>query len=550
MLRSIIRTGLLVILGITMAAPWGAAQERVQQDYDDDYPVVYGGNVRIDRYLDVEIWPNHSDGDYFIGDDIRLSFRASRDCFVAIYSIDTRGRVNLLFPSSPVEDNFIVGSETYTLPMPGDDYDLVVTGPEGFEHIQIIASRERFPIPNWYRNSGLVDDWEDRYDFMDYLNGKYFVDYGGQRFAYDRAVIYVNEWEPYYYRPIHYPYYPHWTVVGNAYVDYGWGYSVYVNGIYWGCTPLYIPRLAIGWHTVTIYDPHGHCWEDDIHVTHYNTIVLNKTVVNTSAVVKSKYKVVRQAGYQKPVNAGYKTFKTRNEVVGKIVSESRTSKSTSRKGITTGRSGLPATVDSFEPDRKYSRGSSTLVKTNRGYEPDLSERGRESRSSVTRKSTNNARSNESIGSATRAKASRSGGGSVERGSSSRREGSKVRSSGRSSSSDDGYYRKTTGSERSKASRSSSNRVKNKTSKRERSSGTVRQSERKSSGSGGKTSKRSSSGTVKKSAPSKSSSSGRSSGSVEKSSSGNKSSSGSKTSSSGKSSGGSRKSGGGKSKTKR
>ena len=240
MLRSILKSMLLMTLAVILAAPGGAAQS-LQPD-DDNQDLYYSDRPRIDRYLDVEVWTNHADGEYYVGDDIALHFRASRDAFVAIYSVDSRGRVNLLFPSTAGEDNFILGGETYRIPGDNWDYDLEVSGPDGIENIQIIASRDRFPIPNWYRNSGMVCDWDDRYEFMDFLNGKYFVRYEGQRFAYDRAVIFVNEWEPTYYRPIYSPYYPSWSVVGNAYIDYGWGYSVYVNGIYWGITPLYVPQ--------------------------------------------------------------------------------------------------------------------------------------------------------------------------------------------------------------------------------------------------------------------------------------------------------------------
>ena len=149
--------------------------------------------VNIDRYLDVEIWTDHSDAEYYVGDNITVHFRVNRDAFVAIYSIDSRGRVSLMYPSDPAEDNFVRGGVTYSLPGPNDDFDLVVSGPEGMENLQIIASRERFPIPNWYNNSGLVFEGDDRHDYMDYLNERYFVRYAGQRFAFDRAVIFVDE---------------------------------------------------------------------------------------------------------------------------------------------------------------------------------------------------------------------------------------------------------------------------------------------------------------------------------------------------------------------
>ena len=362
-----LRRTLLISLVVALAAALGGPSARAQSiapayDYDDY------DRAQIDRYLAVEVWTGNSDGEYYEGDDIVVYFRANRDAFVAIYSIDTRGRVNLLFPTYPEEDNFIRGGVTYRLPGDDHNYDLEVTGPEGFEHIQIIASRERFDIPNWYRGPELVADTDDRDSYMDWVNANYFVRYGGQRFAYDRAVIYVNEWEEYYFRPIYHPVYPSWTIYGNCYIDYPWGASVYVNGIYWGCAPLYIPHIAVGWHVITVYDRYGYCWEHDFHVSHYNTIVFNKTIINTSPTVKSKYKEVRMAGYVNPVTHGYPDFESRKVTMTEALKRSRS--------VAT-KSGGPASA--FDVDaayesvaKKHVRGSTKMVKTERGYETDAS----------------------------------------------------------------------------------------------------------------------------------------------------------------------------------
>lgn len=379
MLRSKYTSVLLTIALIVSAAVGGAAQE-IQRQGDDDQPIYYSDRPRIDRYLDAEVWVDRSDNEYYIGDNIVINFRVSRDAFVAIYTVDTRGMVNLLFPSDPGEDNFVKGGQTYRLPNPRSGYDLVVSGPEGVENIQIIASRENFPIPNWYRNSGLVSDWDDRYDFMDYVNGRYFVKYDGQRFAYNRAVIFVNEWEQYYFRPVYYPAYPSWSMCGNVYIDYGWGHSVYVNGVYWGITPLYVPRIAVGWHTFTIYDPWGYCWENDVHISYYNTVVLNRTIIRPSPSVKSKYKVVREAGYRDPVSAGYTNYAQKTKaVLNKDVSSSKIVTQSAGKSADGSTASKSVRAMAFSDEdvkapatKKFVRGSTTLSKTDRGYESDLS----------------------------------------------------------------------------------------------------------------------------------------------------------------------------------
>ncbi|MGD8922401.1 MAG: PEGA domain-containing protein, partial [Candidatus Zixiibacteriota bacterium] len=292
----------------------------------------------------------------------------------------------------------------YTLPSPDDNYDLVLNGPQGRENIQIVASREQFPIPDWYRNSGQVCDWDSRDDYMDYLNGRYFVRYDGQRFAYDRAVVFVDEWEPNYFRPVYYPYYPSWSVCGNVYIDYPWGSSVYINGYYWGCTPLYIPRILVGWHTITVYDPWGYCWEDDFHVSRYNTVIFNKTIIRTRPSIRSKYKEVREVGYRDPLKAGYPDF-YQKVAEKKAV---RSSSSGSGKAVVDG-SAAKVTRDvlskkSYEsftsPAKKYVRGESKLVKGDRGYETRGVMLEKSAKSSSARESSRTYNSDKSRGSTT------------------------------------------------------------------------------------------------------------------------------------------------------
>ncbi|MBI5268035.1 MAG: DUF4384 domain-containing protein [candidate division Zixibacteria bacterium] len=396
MLRAMLKTGwMIAVTAMVLWAPVAAQEDRDEdrsyegenfqrQDHDQDNDR-YETPARIDRYLDVQVWPNRDDGEYYAGDNIVLNFRANRDCFVAIYSVDSRGRVNLLFPSDPSDDNFITGGVTYKLPSGNDRYDLVVNGPNGRENIQMVASRERFPIPNWFSNSGLIYDGDDRDEYMDGLNSRYFVRYPGQRFAFDRAVVFVSEWEPSYYRPVYSPYYPDWAVCGNVYIDYPWGGSIYIDGIYWGVAPLYVPRLVVGWHVITVYDPYNYCWESDFHVNRYHTVVFDHTIVKTTRVFDSRYKQVRISRWRDPVRSGYPDFK----VSGTVSKTPRGSVSGAVTGVDKTPKLGPSSIDDFRPlAKKYVRGDATLMKTDRGYEtrgeiqgvkPGVKETGRTSR---------------------------------------------------------------------------------------------------------------------------------------------------------------------------
>ena len=278
-----------------------------------DRSVNYSQYLKYDRFLDVEIW---TDGEeYYSGDNIRISFQADENCYVAIYNIDTRGRVNLLFPDSPAEDNWIEGNRIYRLPAGYDDYQLTVHGPEGIEFLHIIASRHPFPIPDWFGGSGLVCD-DDPYDFIDYIDAVYFACEGNCAQAFDLTSFTVNEWNDYYFRPVyrhhhHHYHYPDWDwwYYGGVYIDYPFGATIYIDGIYWGIAPLFIPRIYYGWHHITIYDSYGYCWEDRIHVYKRKSIVLDRTHINPRAGIKSRFKEVRKQGYLAPERNGYPEYK-------------------------------------------------------------------------------------------------------------------------------------------------------------------------------------------------------------------------------------------------
>ncbi len=351
---------------MTMFTITSANAQELQKEYDSDEQSSDESyeRVRIDRYLNVEIWTDHGDDEFYEGDKVRFYYRVSRDAFVAIYSIDSKGRLNLLYPSHLEQDNFVSGGVTHSLPGRGDDYDLEVSGPEGVENVQIIASREPFPIPDWYDNSGLFCDWDNRHDYMDWINSEYFVKYEGQRFAYDRTGLYVYEWEPDYFRPVYRPHYPNWTTCGNVYVDYWPGSSIYIDGIFWGVSPCYIPRIYVGWHTFTVYDRYSHCWEHDVHVTRYNTVVLDHTIIYTQPQTRSKFKTVRLAGYQPPQKVGYVDFDDRMKVIKK--SGAWKIESTGKTVINSKE--VEKTNIEFSGKRKFVQGSAKVVKTERGIE--------------------------------------------------------------------------------------------------------------------------------------------------------------------------------------
>ncbi len=459
-----------LLVGMWVVSPTSAKVVAYERDRD------YGAYLIFDRYLDVEIWTEQDE--YYEGEDIDISFRASKDCYVAIYNIDTRGRVSLLYPVDEQDDFFIRGGHIYNLPDKYDDYDLTVRGPEGVEYLQIVASREPFPLDDW--DPDMICD-DDPYDFMSFINAAFFgCDFGCRR-AYDLTSFMVKEWDQAYFRPVYDYDCPHWSMCGSVYIDYPFGASVYVNGIYWGCAPLYIPRIYYGYHWITIYDPWGYCWEDRIGVVRRRTVILDNTIVKTKTSVKSRYRDVRARGYLNPAKNGYSDYaaqvRAKKEIRQSSAFKTRmSSRTASVSGSTSRYSGKKTSYSASRSSRSRSSNMGSASKqerqnrSSRSSTVDRRDRsGTGSDSRMTRKSSGSKSSRES----TRSKSSK-----VERKSSSKstRNSATVKQSSKRSNS-------------SKATRKSPS-----------SSSGSRKVEKKSSGSGD-----SSSGTVKQSSSTRSSS---------------------------------------------
>ncbi|MEW5701927.1 MAG: DUF4384 domain-containing protein [Candidatus Zixiibacteriota bacterium] len=216
--------------------------------------------------LQVWIWPDRGEGaTYREGDPIAFHVEATRDCFLILYDIDTRGRLQVLFPADPWDDNFVAAGESIRFPRPQDGYDWRVDGPAGTEYVQAIASEFPIALPDWpvYLRSvngddGVCPDPElrdfrcggDPLAYMEIVNRKIAGRYWDWCAA-DLATFYVRP------RHIH-----HVSVIWDPWPDYfygeiyiGWpvGGRIYIDGVYIGIAPLWIPRHHYGRHVITCY---------------------------------------------------------------------------------------------------------------------------------------------------------------------------------------------------------------------------------------------------------------------------------------------------------
>lgn len=217
--------------------------------------------------LEVYVWPDRGmDAVYYPGEEIRVHVELTRDAFLVLYNIDTRGRLHVLFPAAPWEDNFVAAGDVITFPRPWDDVDWVVEGPSGTEYIQAIASEIPISLPEWPIYEKHVSmplhltphpdlrDFRagaDRYAYIDVVNrnlcGRYYdwcaTDLATFHIQPRPNVYHINTWDP-------------WPDVfyGQIYIGWPIGARIYIDGIFIGIAPCYIPRHYHGRRIITCYD--------------------------------------------------------------------------------------------------------------------------------------------------------------------------------------------------------------------------------------------------------------------------------------------------------
>ncbi len=105
----------------------------------------------------VSLWLNRDDV-YSRGDRARVYFRSDRDAYVTVVRIDTDGRVRILFPIDPWEDNFARGGRTFEVLGRDRDEAFRVDDYPGVGYVFAIASDDPFNYDDLIRG----DHWDYR----------------------------------------------------------------------------------------------------------------------------------------------------------------------------------------------------------------------------------------------------------------------------------------------------------------------------------------------------------------------------------------------------
>lgn len=191
----------------------------------------------------VEVWTNRGDDPFQTGQRARVFLRADRDAYVTVFRVDTDGRVRVLFPHDPWEDNFVRGGRDFEVTggrggdafdiddYPGVGYLFAVSAPDPYQYDAITTGDHwdyRVIADGRVRGDPYValtdlaeqmlpsgyDDWD--YDIVPY--------YVQQHYDYPRFLCYdchryasYSFWDPYAYScvrfrivvyddPYYYPY--------------------------------------------------------------------------------------------------------------------------------------------------------------------------------------------------------------------------------------------------------------------------------------------------------------------------------------------------------
>jgi len=124
---------LTALLGLlTIAAPLGAVDAHA-----------FAASARHHDAPGIRVWISSQDL-FRHGDRARVYYRTERDAFVTVLRVDTDGRIEMLFPRSPEDDNYAYGGTTYSVSRVGHNEAFVVNDDPGMGYLFAVASDEPF----------------------------------------------------------------------------------------------------------------------------------------------------------------------------------------------------------------------------------------------------------------------------------------------------------------------------------------------------------------------------------------------------------------------
>jgi hypothetical protein len=92
----------------------------------------------------VEAWSSRGDDPYRRGEAARVHFRTAQDAYVTVLRVDTDGRVRILYPREPWEDDFARGGEDYEVDGGADRPAFYIDDNPGVGYVFAVAATRPF----------------------------------------------------------------------------------------------------------------------------------------------------------------------------------------------------------------------------------------------------------------------------------------------------------------------------------------------------------------------------------------------------------------------
>ncbi|HTR21912.1 MAG TPA: DUF4384 domain-containing protein [Gemmatimonadales bacterium] len=147
----------------------------------------------------VEVWTNNNDSPYHRGEGARVFVRAEQDGYLTLIRVDTDGRLRVLFPRQPWEDNFVRGGQELAVQSGRDADAFDVDDDPGVGYVFAVVSADPFsydPIvadDHWdYRTISQGRITGDPYVALTDLAGR-ITPSGDDAWDYDMVPYYVEQ---------------------------------------------------------------------------------------------------------------------------------------------------------------------------------------------------------------------------------------------------------------------------------------------------------------------------------------------------------------------
>lgn len=113
--------------------------------------------IRSTERQRVSLWTNRDEDPYRRGEQARVYFKAETDGYITVVRVDTDGRIRVLFPREPWEDNFARGGRTFEV-LDRDDRAFTIDDYPGVGYLFAVSSPDPFRFDDFVRG----DHWDYR----------------------------------------------------------------------------------------------------------------------------------------------------------------------------------------------------------------------------------------------------------------------------------------------------------------------------------------------------------------------------------------------------